>query len=257
MATPPRQCGSTDRRGESCWRRSRMRSLATGCGTATESARSRRTRRGSFAMRGPSRRPSSRRSWISSRSSSRRPFGCPSVRSRSSWACSSATRRWTCSRKRGGSPRRACRRRRSTSSAAVRCARFHRRWRASFRSRRGGRSRSRRPRSRVHWTRRASSCFRRARRDSGAWSWRRSAVGAASSAAGSVGSQTSFRMASRESSWSLATRTPSRMLSSARSPIGSGLGELGAAAHAAVQPWLATPQEYARRIRELVDQVTA
>ena len=35
------------------------------------------------------------------------------------------------------------------------------------------------------------------------------------------------------------------------------VGELGAAAHAAVQPWLATPQEYARRIRELVDQVTA
>ena len=35
------------------------------------------------------------------------------------------------------------------------------------------------------------------------------------------------------------------------------VGELGAAAHAAVQPWLATPEEYARRIRELVDQVTA
>jgi glycosyltransferase involved in cell wall biosynthesis len=32
---------------------------------------------------------------------------------------------------------------------------------------------------------------------------------------------------------------------------------LGAAAHAAVQPWLATPEEYARRIRELVDEVTA
>jgi glycosyltransferase involved in cell wall biosynthesis len=31
---------------------------------------------------------------------------------------------------------------------------------------------------------------------------------------------------------------------------------LGAAAHVAVQPWLATPQEYARRIRELVDEVT-
>lgn len=31
---------------------------------------------------------------------------------------------------------------------------------------------------------------------------------------------------------------------------------LGAAAHAAVQPWLATPEEYARRIRELVDEVT-
>ena len=30
----------------------------------------------------------------------------------------------------------------------------------------------------------------------------------------------------------------------------------GAAAHAAVQPWLATPEEYARRIRELVDEVT-
>jgi glycosyltransferase involved in cell wall biosynthesis len=31
---------------------------------------------------------------------------------------------------------------------------------------------------------------------------------------------------------------------------------LGAAAHDAVQPWLATPQEYARRIRELVFEVT-
>ena len=30
---------------------------------------------------------------------------------------------------------------------------------------------------------------------------------------------------------------------------------LGAAAHEAVQPWLATPEEYARRIRELVDEV--
>ena len=29
----------------------------------------------------------------------------------------------------------------------------------------------------------------------------------------------------------------------------------GAHAHAAVQPWLATPEEYARRIRELVDDV--
>ncbi len=32
--------------------------------------------------------------------------------------------------------------------------------------------------------------------------------------------------------------------------------QLGAAAHTAVQPWLATPQEYARRIRGLVDSVT-
>jgi glycosyltransferase involved in cell wall biosynthesis len=32
---------------------------------------------------------------------------------------------------------------------------------------------------------------------------------------------------------------------------------LGAAAHDAVQPWLATPEDYARRIRELVDEVTA
>ena len=31
---------------------------------------------------------------------------------------------------------------------------------------------------------------------------------------------------------------------------------LGAAAHVAVQPWLATPEEYARRLRELVDEVT-
>ena len=32
---------------------------------------------------------------------------------------------------------------------------------------------------------------------------------------------------------------------------------LGAAAHEAVQPWLATTEEYARRIRELVDEVTS
>ena len=31
---------------------------------------------------------------------------------------------------------------------------------------------------------------------------------------------------------------------------------LGAAAHDAVKPWLATPEEYARRLRELVDEVT-
>jgi glycosyltransferase involved in cell wall biosynthesis len=31
---------------------------------------------------------------------------------------------------------------------------------------------------------------------------------------------------------------------------------LGAAAREAVEPWLATPQEYARRVRELVDEVT-
>jgi glycosyltransferase involved in cell wall biosynthesis len=31
---------------------------------------------------------------------------------------------------------------------------------------------------------------------------------------------------------------------------------LGAAGHAAVQPWLATPEEYARHLRELVDDVT-
>ena len=30
----------------------------------------------------------------------------------------------------------------------------------------------------------------------------------------------------------------------------------GAAAHDAVMPWLATPEEYARRLRELVDEVT-
>jgi glycosyltransferase involved in cell wall biosynthesis len=32
---------------------------------------------------------------------------------------------------------------------------------------------------------------------------------------------------------------------------------LGGAAHEAVQPWLATPQEYARRIRGLVDEVAS
>ena len=38
---------------------------------------------------------------------------------------------------------------------------------------------------------------------------------------------------------------------------GSTAERLGSAAHAAVQPWLATPEEYARRIRELVDDVTS
>jgi glycosyltransferase involved in cell wall biosynthesis len=33
--------------------------------------------------------------------------------------------------------------------------------------------------------------------------------------------------------------------------------QFGAAARAAIHPWLATPEEYARRIRELVDEVTA
>ena len=37
---------------------------------------------------------------------------------------------------------------------------------------------------------------------------------------------------------------------------GSLAESLGAAAHVAVQPWLATPEEYARRLRELVDEVT-
>jgi len=32
---------------------------------------------------------------------------------------------------------------------------------------------------------------------------------------------------------------------------------LGAAARAAIEPWLATPEDYARRVRELVDQVAA
>jgi len=32
---------------------------------------------------------------------------------------------------------------------------------------------------------------------------------------------------------------------------------LGAAGRAAVEPWLATPEEYARRIRELVEVVTS
>ena len=49
-------------------------------------------------------------------------------------------------------------------------------------------------------------------------------------------------------------RSPTR--SSACSPTARSPSGLGAAAHAAVQPWLATPEEYARRIRELVDEVT-
>ncbi len=124
------------------------------------------------------------------------------------------------------------------------------------RHRRAGRSRCRRPRSRGRSTRRPFSCSRRARRVSGASSSRRSAADAAWSEAASAASRTSSRTARPGILVQPgdARRSPTRSCACSRD---RALAErLGAAAHAAVQPWLATPEEYARRIRELVDDVT-
>ena len=113
-----------------------------------------------------------------------------------------------------------------------------------------------RARSRGRSTRRPCSCSRRARRGSAASSSRRSAAGAASSGAASAGSPTSSTDGVTASSSSPATRDA---LADALVRVLSdrALAErLGAAAHAAVEPWLATPEEYARQVRELVDEVT-
>ena len=106
-------------------------------------------------------------------------------------------------------------------------------------------------------TRRVCSCCRRDRRVSAAWSSRPSAAAAASSPAASGASRTSSRTATTGHPRS------ARRSRGARGRARAGLSEialspkrLGTAAHAAVQPWLATPEEYARRIRELVDAVT-
>ena len=105
-------------------------------------------------------------------------------------------------------------------------------------------------------TRPPFSCFRRARRASVASSWRRSAAAAPLSAAGSAASPDLVEDGVSGFSSSPATRMRSPTRSSrcspiARSPSGSERRRT------AVQPWLATPEEYARRIRELVDEVTA
>ncbi len=152
-------------------------------------------------------------------------------RSRSSSACSSATRRSTCSPMRGGARRRACPTRRSTSSAAGRCTRCPSGSSPTSRSRRAGPSRSRRPRSPARSTRRRFSCSRRARRGSAASSSRRSAGAAGSSRAGSAASPTSSTTDAPACSSRRATPTRSPTRSSACSPIAPSRERLGAAAH--------------------------
>ncbi len=76
-----------------------------------------------------------------------------------------------------------------------------------------------------------------------------------SSGAAWEGSPTSSRTASPgcSSSRAIAEALASALVRALSEP---GLAaELGAAARVAVEPWLATPEDYARRMRELVDEV--
>ena len=185
------------------------------------------------------------------------PCRCRSGPSRSSSACSSATRPWTCSRRRGGSPRRACRTRRCTWSAAGPCARSPRalvrdlpaqtRWTESLSTPEVARALD------------EATVLVLPSRSEGLG---RVVVEAFCRGRGVVGSRVggipdivedgvSGMLVPPEDATALADALV-RVLSD------RALAErLGAAAHAAVQPWLATPEEYARRIRELVDEVTS
>ncbi len=116
--------GCTARRCERRSRRLPTRSLGAGCAARTACGRSRRTHPVSCDRPVSSRPPSSRRSWISSLSSRPPPRRCRSDRSHSSSACSSATRPSTCSPRRGGSWPNARRKRACTSSVAARSARW-------------------------------------------------------------------------------------------------------------------------------------
>ena len=118
---------------------------------------------------------------------------CPSHRSLSSSACSSATRPSTSSPMRGALRRRRCPTRRCTSSGGARFAMSLRNSWPSCPGRRAGPRCCRRPTSLVPWTRRRCSSFPRARRGSGA-SWSRPSVAAAGS---SRAASAAFRTSSR------------------------------------------------------------
>ncbi len=131
----------------------------------------------------------------------------------------------------------------------------------AYRCGRGARPRARsalgpralvRRRSRRRSTTRGCSCCRRARRGWAACSSRRSVAAAASSGRAPARSPTSSPTASAvcSSSRTIPLRLPTR---SSRVLSDRALAErLGAGARAAAAPWLQTPAEYARRMRELV-----
>ena len=127
---------------------------------------------------------------------------------------------------------------------------------ADLRDRRDGRSRCRRPRSRGRSTTPPFSSSRRVRKVSAVSSSRRSAADGEWSEAASAASRTSWKTARRASSSSPGTRPRSPTRSCACSRIVRSRSALAQPPTRAVQPWLATPEEYARRIRELVDDVT-
>jgi hypothetical protein len=109
------------------------------------------------------------------------------------------------------------------------------------------------PRSRARSTTRRCSCSRRGRRVSAASSSRRSAAAAASSRVASAGS--GHRRGRDDRRCSSARERDALADALVRVLSDRARGAPRRAGHTAVQSWLATPADYARRIRELVDSV--
>ena len=219
-ATGMHRLASTGRRGAARSPRSPTPSLARQCAGPMRCGRSPRTRAGSSAPKASSRRRSFPPSWTSTRSSRPSAYLRRRARSCSSSACSSATRRWTCSRRHGATLPGAPPTRRFASSGRGRWARSSS---GSLPSLRGGSPGPRRcpaAKLRARWTPPASSCCRPARRGWAAWSSRRSAAAVRSSARGSAASRISSRTVRRASSWRPRTLRRSPTLWSPSSPTG-------------------------------------
>ena len=186
------------------------------------------------------------------------PAALPARPSRSSSASSSATRRSTCSRTPGGSRLRGFRTRLCTSSGAARCRGVveglvadlpeQTRWTESL------------PTPEVARALDEATVLVLPSRSEGLGSRRRRGVlprAGRRREAGSAGSRTSSRTVRRACSSPPRTRSSSRTPSSASSRTRTLAVRLGSAAHEAIGPWLATPEEYARELRELVEKVLA